>query len=164
MKNHSVQGGERDKTSQALGFDGSPEPGGRLDGAAALEKDQEAENEIPNSIAAAFLRDGFGVVRAIWTRPWPDNDNAARRALADACRHADIADIVAGAQAWVAAADAPRFLPALDKWLAAHAWERDPPQRRQARGRYAKADLTALSIAHGRGEMKINTAMWGDGR
>lgn len=37
--------------------------------------------------------------------------------------------IIAAAKAWVAAADAPRFLPPLAKWLGARGWEKPPPKR-----------------------------------
>jgi hypothetical protein len=35
----------------------------------------------------------------------------------------------------VAAADAPRFLPTLAKWLAGRGWEKPPPQGKAARGK-----------------------------
>ena len=37
--------------------------------------------------------------------------------------------ILAGARQTVAACDAPRYLPALPTWLAAHGWDKPPPQK-----------------------------------
>lgn len=104
---------------------------------------------------------GFVELQAVWKRPWPDNELANRTAYATACRDTNPDNIVAGAKAWVAAADAPRFLPSLHKWLDGRCWEKVPPQKHSnSRG---QKDLTAISLAHGSGELKMNTSMWGDG-
>ena len=47
----------------------------------------------------------------------------------DAIGEAEPEAILTAARAWVAAADAPRFLPPLTKWLAARGWEKDPPKK-----------------------------------
>jgi hypothetical protein len=36
-----------------------------------------------------------------------------------------------------------------------------PPQKHSNNSR--QKDLTAISLAHGNGELKMNTSMWGDG-
>ena len=41
--------------------------------------------------------------------------------------------ILAAAKAWVAAADEPRFIPGLPKWLANRGWEKPPPSKRVPR-------------------------------
>ena len=88
----------------------------------------EAESLTPRS----SLSDGkerFSQLRAVWARPWADDDAADRRAFAQACREVAPDDIIAAASAFVAAADAPRFLPPLAKWLAARGWEKPPPTK-----------------------------------
>jgi hypothetical protein len=64
---------------------------------------------------------------------------------------------------WVQAADNPRFLPCLAKWLACEGWSKAPPQARMrqgnglatakgARGRYRngrKVDLAKLALGLG---------------
>jgi hypothetical protein len=43
------------------------------------------------------------------------------------------------ARTWRAACDAPRFLPALPSWLAAHGWEKPPPTKaNRDRGSHSK--------------------------
>jgi hypothetical protein len=139
-------------------------------------------------------------LRAIWQRGWPADDApdavaSAGRAFAQACREGvDTADILEGAKTWVAAADAPRFLPPLAKWLASHGWEKPPPKRSRARGNgkaqhngYAKPDMFKICLKEGgyredpeTGEMywpdddpnssageddePLGTMMWGGGR
>jgi hypothetical protein len=74
---------------------------------------------------------GFDQLRVLWQRPWIDDDRAAKRAYAIACREgANPGDIAEAAAAWIAAADAPRFLPPLARWLAGHGWEKVPPVKR----------------------------------
>ncbi len=70
--------------------------------------------------------DAYNALRATWARSWADGPAADRRAW--------IAAIRTGAEAWVAAADAPRFLPPLARWLAAGYWEKAPPLRKRGRG------------------------------
>jgi hypothetical protein len=95
-------------------------------------------------------------LRAIWARPWADDDAADRRAFAQACQEAAPEIIIAAAAAFVAAADAPRFLPPLAKWLAAHGWEKPPPTKRgparangKARNGYAKPDMFKICLKEG---------------
>jgi hypothetical protein len=71
----------------------------------------------------------FDELREIWRRPWADDDAADRRAFEVACREVAPDDIIEAATAWVAAADAPRFLPPLCRWLAARGWEKPPPMK-----------------------------------
>jgi hypothetical protein len=88
-------------------------------------------------------RDPYTELRASWPRPWPDDDEADRRAFAMACRQGVAPEIIlAAAIAWAKAVDEPKFLPSLAKWLDRRGWEKAPPQRRhaprakEARGRY----------------------------
>jgi biotin operon repressor len=119
-------------------------------------------------------QDGFAAwssLRALWVRPWPDDHEADRRAFVAACQQAAPEEIIEAAREWVEAADAPRFLPSLAKWLAADGWQTLPPKRRpkqRANDGYRrngnKVDLAALCLAHADGSLKISTPMWGDGR
>jgi hypothetical protein len=73
-------------------------------------------------------------LRALWRRGHACDDTPkaiamARQAYARACEDAEPDEIIKGARAWVAAADAPRFLPALPGWLAARSWETPPPTK-----------------------------------
>jgi hypothetical protein len=137
-------------------------------------------------------------LRAVWQRGWPADDApeavaSAGRAFAQACRDADAEDIIEAAKTHVAAADAPRFLPPLAKWLASRSWEKPPPKRSRARGNgkpqhnpYAKPDMFKICLEAGGyrenadGEMywpgddpnsgageddePLGTMMWGSGR
>jgi len=79
--------------------------------------------------------------------------------------------IIAAAEIWVAAADAPRFLMKLSRWLSERFWERDPPQpqrRREARGRSrsrSKANVVGVKAAMAMGGFqrgdRLMTA-WGE--
>ena len=73
----------------------------------------------------------FSELRQVWKRPWVDTDDAdAMKLYLDAIREAEPEAILTAARAWVAAADAPRFLPPLTKWLAARGWEKIPQETR----------------------------------
>jgi len=50
-------------------------------------------------------------LRALWARPWCDDQIMDRRAFAAACQEVAPQVIVEAARAWVEATDAPRFLP-----------------------------------------------------
>jgi hypothetical protein len=145
------------------------------DGAHIEEESKRLSEEREESKVVALRPDRFAELQAIWQRPWPDDEAAGRRAFAKACAMAEPDTIIAAAAAWVAAADAPRYLPPLAKWLDGKAWEKPPPTRKRTQGQLSlgpagkqfqrrKQDLTALCLAHGSGELKINTPMWGDGQ
>jgi len=90
-------------------------------------------------------------LRSAWARPWPDDEQADRRAFEMACREVAPEDILDRARAWAQAVE-PRFLPSLAKWLAARGWERDPPKRRRqhAKGNRArKESLFNIALAEG---------------
>ena len=93
--------------------------------------------------------DQFADLRAIWVGPWPDNGAADQLAYTRACRIADPADIIEAAKIWVAAADAPRFLPPLARWLDDHGWLKVPPVRKQSTYRRGKADLATMMLQAG---------------
>jgi hypothetical protein len=109
------------------------------------ESKESAEEEFELADPAMAIagpdspRDRFQELRGIWQRGWPADDSSkaqgiARHAFGRACCEAEPGAILAGARTWAAAADAPRYLPALPQWLAAHGWEKPPPKKR-ARGR-----------------------------
>jgi hypothetical protein len=129
-----------------------------LEGAAAMEGDEEAGSTKTDTAAdaaeeAAIIENGFRELRGVWVRPWPDHDDrAAMQAYRDACREVGHDAVLAGARAWVAAADAPRFLPKLSDWLVGRAYLKQPPQKRSARPprqrppRKEKGDYLALAM------------------
>jgi hypothetical protein len=96
--------------------------------------------------------DRFPELLEVWDRGFLDDEAAARRAFAAACREAEPDTIIAAAREWAAAFDAPRFLPKLEKWLAARGWTKQPPSRRPQRNR-GKPSLfkTAIEYAQRRG-------------
>jgi hypothetical protein len=73
----------------------------------------------------------YAQLRAAWPRPFADDEAADRAALAEARQHAPFGEIIEGAEAWAEAADAPRFLQPLAKFLHSRCWEKASPQRRQ---------------------------------
>lgn len=92
-------------------------PGGKIDSGARERRGRK--------------REAFAELRELWRRPWPDADDAeALAAFSAAMREGVRADkILNAARAWVEAADLPRFLPSLTKWLTGHGWEKSPPGR-----------------------------------
>jgi hypothetical protein len=140
---------ERETTLARL----DPDPGGPLNAAPGFEesKQEAAEEEllpaaeiIPPSRVLLFQEKCWTHLRAVWARPWVDDERADREAFVLACEEVAPEDILAAAKTWVAAADAPRFLPPLAKWLAGRGWEKPPPQRKAARGgsrRNGKPDM-----------------------
>src|SRR5262249_598809 len=106
--------------------------------AAAPPSRQESPVERSRSVAR---EERFGELREIWRRPWPDDDAADQRAFERACREAAPDEIIEAAVQWVAAADAPRFLPPLARWLANRGWEKPPPTKaRRAHGNGRRND------------------------
>ena len=89
---------------------------------------------------------------ALWQRPWPDDPKAGQRAFEAACQETTPEVILEAAAKWVAAAEAPRFLQPLAKWLDWGGWEKEPPKRRKANGndgKGGKTDLAELAFAYG---------------
>jgi hypothetical protein len=97
-----------------------------------------AATNVTPPIASLDHHRAWHELRDVWQRGWSVDDTPkaiaiARQAFECACAEgADPADILAGARVHVAAADAPRYLPALPTWLAAKAWTK-PPLRRTRR-------------------------------
>jgi hypothetical protein len=91
----------------------------------------------------------FEKLSALWQRPWPDDPNAGQRAFDAACKDTSPEVILEAGAKWVAAADAPRYLPALVKWLNARSWEKEPPPKRNKTRNGGKTDLAALAFAYG---------------
>lgn len=114
---------EREGASRAHPDDGA----GGLEAAAPSEKGSKEDRR-----ESEVSQNAFAQLTAIWQRGWLDDDDerAAHKKFAEACQHDEPEKILAGARAWVAAADAPRFLKPLSKWLAARGWEKSPPAKR----------------------------------
>jgi hypothetical protein len=113
--------GERDALTRDLG-----EPGGeRPEGAPPDSRKEESSFGSP-------VPETYSELRAIWAvRPWLDDPDADRRALEAAIRRgANPCEILDAARATVAAADHPRFLPALPKWLDREGYRKPPPAKR----------------------------------
>jgi hypothetical protein len=117
----------------ALARVNDPQPGAALGAPAGIQGKQE-------SGAASLWNlegkedDAFRELRAMWQRGHVSDDTPksiaiARQAFDAACKLALPAEILAGAKTAVAAVDAPRFLPALPKWLEARGWEKPPPKK-----------------------------------
>src|SRR5262249_13726076 len=100
-------------------------------------------------------------LRELWRRGWASDDSPKAQAIAPqaldrACREVDPVEIIEATTTWVAAADAPRFLPVLPQWLAAKGWEKPPPVKARKRapahgsqsGRngYAKPDMFKIAL------------------
>jgi hypothetical protein len=83
-------------------------------------------------LATQEREEEFAALRAAWPRPFADDEAADRRAFAEARQHASLEEIIAGAHAWAAAADAPRFLQPLAKFPNGRCWQKPPPQRGRA--------------------------------
>jgi hypothetical protein len=99
--------------------------------------------ENPSRVEKPKQPQDYERLAQIWARPWPDDPVAGARAFTQACeRGADPDAIIAGARAWATAADAPRYLPPLERWLDQGCWAKEPPKRRQRNGwrNGAKAD------------------------
>jgi Helix-turn-helix domain len=118
--------------------------------AAGKKENNTSETGATNGSDVVPLSANFETLQAVWLRPWPDAECDDRAAFTNACREADPADIIEAAKTWVAAADAPRFLPPLAKWLNGRGWLKVPPARRQhisghRNGR--KVDTAAMMLA-----------------
>jgi hypothetical protein len=118
--------GERKEVSRPLAFP-TPDAVGPAGAGPAPEEDQDDSPRVSR-------KDGFVELAAIYQRPWADDPREELRAWEAAlAAGADPGAIIAGAKAWVAAADAPRFLLPLTKWLAAESWMKPPPEKRAQR-------------------------------
>ena len=110
----------------------------------ALAPNGGAPDEKKGEVAT--LDRWFAELRAVWARPWLDDEAADRAAFFRATAEVDPANILAGAQVWTAAVE-PRFRKPLKKWLDARGWEKPPPKPRQRKG--AKPALAAMFIKAG---------------
>jgi hypothetical protein len=107
-------------------------------------------------------REDFASLRAIWQRGHLKDDKPKEIAFQldaykRARRIASHAEIMAGAERAIAAADAPRFLDPLADWLDAKSWTKPPKQKRQrgnGNGRqrsngHAKPNMAAIYLEEG---------------
>lgn len=122
----SPNGRERKDASRCEAF--GPAVGGALDAPAPAEERQESKSK---PLPEEENQGGFAELRALWRRPWVDNDDAeAMAAYLEAIREADPHDLMRAARTAVENCDAPRFLPSLSKWLNGRGWEKPPPEKR----------------------------------
>jgi hypothetical protein len=140
--------------------------GGQDTGATEREATPEEDTPEAEIITPA---ESFAELRKAWVRPWPDHDDReALKLFVLALYEVEPDVILEAAQKWVEAADNPRFLPKLSKWLADQCYLRDPPQKRRGkpkRGR--KPDLADIAFEYGR-EHDVDdgvsyASMWGVG-
>jgi len=130
--------GEKRETPACAG-DSSSGGGAPLMGRTAGEDSPRAAASPPRSESpverspSMARQERFNELRAIWARPWVEDDAADQRAFEVACREVAPEDIIDAARTHVAAADAPRYLPSLAKWLAGRGWEKEPPPKRARR-------------------------------
>lgn len=158
-KTHRIPGGsiepprEEERESDVLAHVDFDLPGDAVAPGGARVEEEEGRKGPP----AKKEKDAFAMLRAVWPRPWLDDERADREAFAKACREVTPEAIIEAATAWAQAADAPRFLPVLAKWLAARGWEKPPPEARrrqkmEARGQHRngrKVDLAKLALKMG---------------
>jgi hypothetical protein len=111
----------RERESDALARVSIPGGGAAPFGGAPTLEEQEA---------GLAKEESYSELRAVWRRPWADNEQADRAAFDTARQEVAPAAIVAAAKTWAAAVE-PRFLPSLAKWLNARGWEK-PHQRKKA--------------------------------
>jgi len=135
--------GERERESEvSLALDSTTPPGAgaRSGEGPAPEEDtssQEDSEQVRKEDAGGA--DDFAELRALWQRDHlkddlPEAVAEQRRTYEDALRAgADASEIIEGAKAWVAAADAPRFLDPLVTFLTAKGWTKPPPEKRAQR-------------------------------
>jgi hypothetical protein len=124
-------------------------------GGRPTERAKPADRKVEGGYLGGYLE-----LRQIWVRPWPDADDCEAWLAYDQAVGGGVRQgiILAAAKAWVEAADAPRFLPSLAKWLACKGWEKPPPSRdraRQERPAHAprsgvKVNMAAVIMAQGR--------------
>src|SRR5262249_17733434 len=103
-----------------------------------------ARKEIGGAVARIADAGAWLELRALWRRGWASDDtpkaqSIAKAAFERACQEAGPGEILEAARTWIAAADAPRYLPALAQWLAAKGWEQPPPKKRGRRANGHKA-------------------------
>ena len=78
--------------------------------------------------SGASHEERFQELFAIWrVRPWQEDSKKQRIAFNTACDGEDPETIIASAAQWASAVP-PRYLPALEKWLATGTWRNPPPR------------------------------------
>jgi hypothetical protein len=123
------------------------EKGGEKNVVTTFSRSPETSADASNVVVLGA--DTFAELAEIWARPWADDEAVDRMAFAKALREgADPAEIVEAAKCWAAAADAPRYLQPLAKWLNGRGWEKAPPTRRrrhhgQSMGDYMREQIKA---------------------
>jgi DNA-binding MarR family transcriptional regulator len=143
----------------------SPQVWERENARAAAEPQPAPEPTQGSAVASLDAERNFRELRATWHRGHVADDTPRAIAIQRATyfralrEGADPRDIVEAARNWVDAADAPRFLPQLSKWLESRGWEVPPPAKASSRGRGAprgrserrgrKPNLAKLALAEG---------------
>jgi hypothetical protein len=138
-KNHLLHGAEAGAVEEGERADAlarveySPCDAGAPEGAREELKQESKPPPSEESPPPGEIATPFDQLKAIWRRPWCDDEAAERRAFERARREVAPETIIAAAQAHVAAADHPRFLQPLDCWLDRRGWEHNPPERKPRR-------------------------------
>jgi hypothetical protein len=109
-----------------------------LGGASLRDAPKGQEERAARSDAGS--QEGLVALHRMWVRGHP-SDATAQQHAADAAAWTDAMAsgatpeaIMAGAEKWIAAADAPRFLPKLSHWLNDHGWDKEAPRKTKANG------------------------------
>jgi hypothetical protein len=156
LKDLSLGAGERENQPSADLFSS---PGAAAPNGAAPVEDQPETVPLSPSQRLPLQENGFAELRALWRRGHPADDTekaiaVARAAYAKAIAEgADGEQLFEAAKPWVAAADAPRFLPPLPTWLATQGYLKPPPEKKRTRqavrgnGAYRRKETPDLALA-----------------
>jgi hypothetical protein len=138
-QNEELELSSAESSSRSLGEPNLPKKEG-LPRAEQVEKSKpRTDSERDAGFEKERLAQSFAELRALWRRGHPADDTekaiaVARAAYAKAiARGARPDEIFEIAKQWVAAADAPRFLPALPSWLATQGYLKPPPEKKRTR-------------------------------
>jgi hypothetical protein len=130
--------GERETVELALDLTSPPGASAPLEGRAPEEGQGKEEVDAMEEAAASIeadLESGFAELRALWKRGWLSDDQpraiAAQRRAYRAARQGGAThdEIMDGARAHVAAADALEHLVKLVDFIAVEGWTRSPPAK-----------------------------------
>jgi len=128
---------------------GNPAPVSGADAARVVAPKRTPEGECaasselqPPAVPCLNQERTWRELRAVWDRGWASDDTPkalaiGKQAFAKACELAAPGEILEAARTWIAAADAPRYLPPLPQWLAAQGWEKPPPTKNRERGYFS---------------------------
>jgi hypothetical protein len=136
----------------------APEPGGTSPRVCRREDEPKNGSDEENVTTISGDRpaedDGapaaWREILACYRRGWPSDEDPKQIAIARTAyakligQGTPACEIVSGVKRWVAAADAPRYLPALFELLSTGAWRSEPPAKRKRR---SAAAATGVALA-----------------